>query len=74
MKDFKSVLMTQNDPLLIVTNDYITEEAVRTIVGSQGFLLIKTDKNILSYPEIVEVAQHRIGAELYSIVRKVSIY
>lgn len=63
--------MTQNDPQLLVYNDYINEEAADTIAGSNAFLLLKTDKNILSYPGIVEVAQHRIGAELYSIIRKV---
>lgn len=66
--------MTQNDPLLLVVNDYINEEAAKTVAGSDAFLLLKTDKNILSYPGIVEVAQHRIGAELYSIIRKVFKY
>lgn len=64
-------MITQNDPLLIVINDYITDEAVKTVSGSNAFLLLKSDKNILSYPELVEVAQHRIGGELYSILRKV---
>lgn len=55
----------------MISNDYITEEAAKTLEGSNAFLLLKSDKNLLSYPGIVEVAQHRIGAELYSIIRKV---
>lgn len=65
------MLITQNDPLLIVTNDYITGEAVNVVIGSNAFLLLKTDKNIISYTGIVEISQHRIGAELYSLIRKV---
>lgn len=64
-------MITQNDPLLIVVNDYITEDAAKTVVGSNAFLLLKSDKNVLSYPGLIEVAQHRIGAELYSVLRKV---
>lgn len=65
------MLITQNDPLLIISNDFITDEAAKTVLGSNAFVLLKTDKNILSYPGLVELAQHRIGAELYSILRKV---
>lgn len=56
-----------------MVNDFISEEAAKTVIGSNAFLLVKTDKNILSYPGLVEVAQHRLGAELYSILRKVII-
>lgn len=54
-----------------MVNDYISEDAAKVIVGSNGFLLLKTDKNLLSFNGLVEVAQYRIGAELYSLVRKV---
>lgn len=63
-------MLTQNDPVLIVTNSYINEDAAKAVAGSKAFLLLKTDKNILSYPEVVEIAQHRIGTDLYSIIGK----
>lgn len=65
------MLITQNDPLLVITNDHISEDAAKIVAESNVYLLLKTDENISSYPDVVEIAQHRIGTVLYSIVKKV---
>lgn len=72
MKDPKEVNVSQTDPLLVILNDNINDDIVKFISSSCGLLICRTNKNILSYPEIVQVAQCTVNGTSYSLLRKVS--
>lgn len=69
--DARQVVVQTAYPLLIIKNGPISEELAKIISSSHAFLLAKTDKNILSHPDVVEVANFTHQGQKYSILRKV---
>lgn len=66
-------MIQESLPLLIVYDNIIRDDVVSLVTSSHAFLLVRTDKNILSHPQIVQVAQFNIGNISYSIIRKVQL-
>lgn len=71
MKDVKQIIVQQSYPLLLILNDVAGENILRLVALSHAFLLTKTDKTILSQPEVIQVAQFSVGDASYSLLRKV---
>lgn len=67
-------IISQTDPLLVVINDKINDDLVKLLKSSHAFVLCKTDKKILTYPQLVEFSQYSIEGEDYSLIRRVSYY
>ncbi|CAG9765257.1 unnamed protein product [Ceutorhynchus assimilis] len=69
-KDAKQVVVQTAYPLLIIHNGSINDEIAKVVSSSHAFSLVKTDKNILSYPSIITVASFTYQGQEYSILRK----
>ncbi|CAH0563662.1 unnamed protein product [Brassicogethes aeneus] len=70
VKEVKQIAVQNNYPLLVVTNDYLKEDLAKLVGTAHAFALVKTDKSILSYSYVIEVAQFSVDGESYSIIKK----
>lgn len=71
-KDAKQVLVQNAYPLLIINNAPIKEDLAKVLSSSHAFAIVQSDKNVLSYPGIIEVASFTYNTQKYSILRRVS--
>lgn len=69
-KDAKQVVVQNAYPLLIISNNTINEDLAKVVSSSHAFLLIKSDKSLLSYPKIVSIANFVYNNQSYSLLRK----
>ncbi|KAJ8980787.1 hypothetical protein NQ317_004788 [Molorchus minor] len=72
VNDVKQIVVQQSYPLLLVVNDVAKQDILKLVASSHAFLLSKTDKSILSNPNIIQVAQFAVGDISYSILRKIN--
>ncbi|XP_030762053.1 fatty acid synthase-like [Sitophilus oryzae] len=70
LKDISQIANKQENPTLIVFNDYINDKLVELLVESNFFLLIKSNKEIISYPKVVSIFDFSYNGENYAVVRK----
>ncbi|KAL1508883.1 hypothetical protein ABEB36_003705 [Hypothenemus hampei] len=73
VKEVKQIVVQSAYPLLIVQNAPLSEEVAKIVSYSHAFLLVKTDKNVLSYSNIVEVMNFSCKGQSYSVLRKANI-
>lgn len=66
------MIISQSDPLFVIVNDVINDDLVKLVTSSHAFVLAHSPKKIMSYPEIVQVAQFMVKGKSLSLVRKVS--
>ncbi|KAH0814014.1 hypothetical protein GEV33_008777 [Tenebrio molitor] len=69
-KDCKNISIQGSYSFLLVFNDFVTEELIKLIASSCGFLLARTSKTLLTSTEIIQIAQFSVDGVDYSIVRK----
>ncbi|XP_018570431.1 fatty acid synthase-like [Anoplophora glabripennis] len=68
----KQIIVQQSYPLLLILNDVAGEDVLKLVALSHAFLLTKTDKALLSQPEIIQVGQFNVNNTSYSILRRVN--
>ncbi|XP_045461517.1 fatty acid synthase-like isoform X2 [Harmonia axyridis] len=71
--NLKDVMIQQAYPSLYIYNDYINDELARITAASNGFLLVKTNKDILSNNQLIQIAQWNVGGVSYSLLKKVPL-
>ncbi|XP_066149955.1 fatty acid synthase-like isoform X1 [Euwallacea fornicatus] len=69
-EDPKQVTVHKTHPFLIIHNGPINDKLAKIVSTSDAFLIVKTDKNILSNSTIVEVSDFLVNGQKYSILRK----
>ncbi|XP_044760998.1 fatty acid synthase-like [Coccinella septempunctata] len=69
--NLKDVMIQQAYPSLFIYNDHINDELARITAASNGFILVKTSKDILSNNQLIQIAQWNVGSSSYSLLRKV---
>ncbi|KAJ8922067.1 hypothetical protein NQ315_008708 [Exocentrus adspersus] len=72
VKEVDHMIVQQSCPLLLIVNDVAGEEVLKLVASSHAFLLTKTDKSLLSEPNIIQVAQFSVDDVSYSILRRIN--
>lgn len=69
VKEPKQIIVQETFPLLLIYNDYINSEVAKLLQNSHGFLLVRSDKSILNYKNIVQVSTFTVNNISYSVLR-----
>nr|CAH7755304.1 unnamed protein product [Callosobruchus chinensis] len=70
VNEAKEISIQQMYPQVIVVNGVAPEDVYGLISKSPAYLLSKTDKDALTHPGVIQVAQFSVGEEHYSIFKK----
>ncbi|EEZ97866.2 fatty acid synthase [Tribolium castaneum] len=70
VKDPQTIDLQVSYPFFVVLNDTINDEVAKLTSSSHGFLLVRSSKQILAYPQIAQVAQFSVNGVEYSILRR----
>ncbi|RZB84952.1 fatty acid synthase, partial [Asbolus verrucosus] len=71
VKDSRLIVVQHTHPLLVILNDIVKEDLIKVIASSHAFLLTRTDKSALNYPQIVQIAQFTVDNISYSILHQI---
>ncbi|XP_066247499.1 fatty acid synthase-like [Euwallacea similis] len=70
VKNANQVVVHKAYPHLIIHNGPINDELAKIVSSSHAFLIVMTDKNILSNSTIVEVSSFLVNGKKYSILKR----
>lgn len=71
VSNFKDVLIQQAYPSLFIYNNYINDELAQITAASNGFALVKTNKETISSNNLVQIAQWNVAGCSYSLLKRV---
>ncbi|KAF7281302.1 hypothetical protein GWI33_004884 [Rhynchophorus ferrugineus] len=72
VKTANKIPMEKENPAFVVFNGHINEDIVELLSRLNVFVLIRSSKDILSYPEIVSICEFSYNGEMYSVLRRVN--